>query len=78
MVDELTAVDRVLYRAAMQRVMASIRLVEKAAGFKILCPSRMAAFSNATRYIHDEIVRTVDPRAEAAKLSTGSLDYKKA
>ena len=52
MIDSVTAVDRQLYRAAVDRVLASIRLTEKASGVQILCKERLAAFHNATRYVH--------------------------
>eukprot|EP00316_Scyphosphaera_apsteinii_P023702 CAMPEP_0119335286 /NCGR_PEP_ID=MMETSP1333-20130426/89222_1 /TAXON_ID=418940 /ORGANISM="Scyphosphaera apsteinii, Strain RCC1455" /LENGTH=334 /DNA_ID=CAMNT_0007345795 /DNA_START=258 /DNA_END=1262 /DNA_ORIENTATION=- len=54
MIDAMTTVDVILYRAAATRLLESIRRLEKASGVTIACPSRLSAFREATAYIFND------------------------
>jgi hypothetical protein len=52
LVDRITAVDQVVYRAAAHRVVNELRVLEKKAGVQIICPGRMEALQRATHYMY--------------------------
>jgi hypothetical protein len=51
LVDRITAVDQVVYRAAAHRVVNELRVLEKKAGVQILCPGRLEALQKSTHYM---------------------------
>jgi len=51
LVDRITAVDQVVYRAAAHRVVNELRVLEKKAGVQIICPGRMEALKRSTHYM---------------------------
>jgi len=61
LVDRITAVDQVVYRAAAHRVVNELRVLEKKAGVRIICPERMEALRAATHYM-DGMADVFNPR----------------
>jgi len=51
LVDRITAVDQVVYRAAVHRVVNELRVLEKKAGVQILCPGRMEDLRRTAHYL---------------------------
>ena len=50
-IDAITALDQVLYRAAVVRFLRDVRGVESRAGVRILCEARLELLRRTTRYI---------------------------
>ena len=50
-IDAITALDQVLYRAAVVRFLRDVRDVESRAGVRILCEARLELLRRTTRYI---------------------------
>jgi len=60
LVDRITAVDQVVYRAAAHRVVNELRVLEKKAGVQIICPERMEVLQRTAHYL-DGMADVFDP-----------------
>jgi len=49
--DAITSVDARVYRAAAVRLLCDLAALEEASGKRVLCPSRLHGFRQATAYI---------------------------
>lgn len=51
LIDALTQADQVVFAAAALRLISAAAAAERSVGLPILCPERLEAFVNSTRYI---------------------------